>query len=78
MYPVEKIELTEEQVEKISDKLKLIEIGQKTEIIYYLSGQYFKIIGIVKKIDIIKKQIIIDETRINFIDIFKIKEVVIK
>ena len=70
---VEKIELAQEQIEEISDKLKIIETNTEVEIVHYFNRQYFKTKGIVKKIDIIKKQITIDETKINFIDIFKIE-----
>lgn len=74
---VEKVELSEEQIEEISDKLNLLEIGSIVEVVYYFNGQYFKIVGNVKKIDGIKKQIIIDETKVNFVDIFRIKEIYI-
>lgn len=72
---VEKIELSEDQIEEISNQLKLIEINSIIEIIYYHDRQYFKTTGRVKKIDIIKKQIVIEETKINFIDIFKLTKI---
>lgn len=70
---VEKVELADEQIEEISDMLNIIEINTEVEIIHYFNRQYFKTKGIVKKVDTIKKQIIIGETKINFRDIFKIQ-----
>lgn len=69
---VEKIELAEEQIEEISNQLKLLEKGSEIEIIYYEKQQYFKMIGKVEKIDSRKKQLYVNEKKINFVDIFKI------
>lgn len=71
---VEKVELSNEQIEEISDTLNLIQIGKSIQVVYYLEGQYFKIEGNLKKLDCIKKYLMIDDVRINFVDIFKIKQ----
>lgn len=70
---VAKIELCEEQIEEISDKLKLITFGSQIEVVYYFNRQYFKLSGVVTQIDTIMKQLKIDEIKINFVDIFKLE-----
>lgn len=69
---VEKVEISEEQMQMISDVLNILETGNKVKIIYYSQRQYYKLIGTVQKIDTIKKQLIIDDKKINFVDIFKV------
>lgn len=71
---VEKIELSEEQQNKISDLIQSLEIGDTVKITYYKNKTYMDIEGIIAKIDTIKKKIVLeDDIRINFIDIFELE-----
>ncbi len=66
---VERKELSEEMIYEISNKLSMLEKGMTVEIEYYCNKQYIKQIGVVEKIDTIKKELIIDKNSISFIDI---------
>lgn len=69
-----KVELSQEQIEKISqDILNLKEKDQV--VVYYHNGiKYEKKVGIIKKIDYIRKRIILDENIVNFNDIVNIEK----
>lgn len=68
-----KRELSEEEQEKISAQLCLLDMGDNIKIKYYFHSKYITIEGIVKKIDSIKKVIIlVDENVIKFDDILDI------
>ena len=70
----EKKELTEESLSILQDEFNKIEIGSKVRIKYYKNNQYINIIGIVTKIDYIRKKIQINgKENINMSDIIKIK-----
>ena len=69
----QQLELTEESYMELQNILNKIEIGSNVEIRYYKSKRYIKIIGIVTKIDYIKKKIQLNETEnINLDDIIEI------
>ena len=71
----EKKELSEEEINKISEKLKTLEKGNKIRITHYLNKKYVTEIVVVKEINKLK-QIIINENEknIKFVDILKIEE----
>lgn len=70
---VEKIELSEELQEKISDTIQMLEVGDLVKIKYYKNNQYWEIENKVQKIDIIKKKIILaNDIKINVVDIFEL------
>ena len=67
---MEKIELSEELQEKISDILQSLDVGDFVKIKYYKDRTYHNIEEKVLKIDTIKKKIILqNEEKINFEDI---------
>ena len=69
----EKKEISEEEQEKISAQLCLLDMGDNIKIKYYFDRKYITIEGIVKKIDFIKKVIIlVNENVIKFDDILEI------
>lgn len=69
----QKIDLAEEEIEKISEKLQSLEIGDNVKITYYKGKVYKEIEGKVQKIDTVKKSVFINDVKINFIDILKIE-----
>ena len=64
---VEKVELSEDCLNEISEILNLLEVGIKVKIKYYHHKQYIEIKG-----NSIKKKILVDNVLINFADILKI------
>ena len=69
---VEKVELSEDCLNEISEILNLLEVGIKVKIKYYHHKQYIEIKGNINYIDSIKKKILVDNVLINFADILKI------
>jgi len=70
----DRIDLSEESEKELSEKLVMIEHGTTIKIKYYLNRKYITVLGIVKKIDTIKRKIILeDETSININDIVNIE-----
>ena len=70
---VEKIELSEELQEKISDILQSLEIGDFIKVRYYKNKKYQNIESKVLKIDIVKKKIILEnDLKVSFCDILEI------
>lgn len=67
-----KVELSDEQIENISNLLGVTKIGDSIEVVYYDNKQYKKIQGKVTKISNVKKSIAIDNVEVFFIDIFSI------
>ena len=70
---VNKAELSEEQIEQISSILTMIKDGENIKVVYYVDNQYKEIYGKVKKVNTVKKSIIINDIEIFFTDIFTIK-----
>lgn len=70
---VEKKELSEDMTEELSEKLQMLEINDIVEVTYYSNGRYKTLQGKVKCIDSVKKKLILDDVRINFIDIISIE-----
>lgn len=72
---VQKHELSEEVIEKLSEKLQMLEIGNWVKVKFYYCKIYKEIVGKVKVIDRIKKKLILEEdVRINFNDILNIEK----
>ncbi len=70
----EKIELTDEVKEEISNVLYQIEKGDNIKIRYYHRNKYVDIIGTVKKVDKIKKKVVfLNEVKVDIENIIKIK-----
>lgn len=68
-----KIELSEEQIEKISQDILNLDEKERIEVHFYNGIKYIKLSGILEKVDYLRKKIILDEIRINFCDIISIK-----
>ena len=75
---VERVELSDEEIEKLSEKLQMLEISSWVRVKYYCNKMYKEICGNVKIVDSIKKKLIIavgnESLEIRFCDIFNIKE----
>ena len=78
---VEKVELCEEMIEKLSEKLQILEIGSLIIVKYYCNKCYKEVVGNVKGVDRVKKKLIIEvngekerKLEIRFCDIFSIEE----
>lgn len=70
---VPKVELTPEMAEELDYKMHLLEKGKVTTIIYFSSGEYVKVTGLVARIDQTSRVIQIVNTKIRFDDIFDIR-----
>lgn len=72
---VEKVELSDEVIECLSEKLKMIEIGNSIKVKYYYNKLYKEVIGKVKKIDKVNKKIELEaDVEIKFNNILNIEE----
>lgn len=69
---VQKRELTEEYAFELSSKISDIEKGMSVEIIHYVNCEYVKTKGIVTKVNIESKHLIIGEKYIKFDDIYDV------
>lgn len=70
---VEKSELTEEEIERISFLLKSIKKRDIVEAIYFQNGEYLKIVGMVSSLSLENKKIKIIKTSIDFNDLKDLK-----
>lgn len=68
-----KLELSDEQIEVISNSILNLEEKEKIEVTYYNGRIYEKKNGTLDKVDYIRKKIIVDEMKINFYDILSIR-----
>ena len=68
----EKREIAGAKLEELEENFNRLQIGNKTEIVYYKNHIYKKIVGILKGINKEKKNITIDNEIINICDIFNI------
>ena len=73
---VNKKELTEENIEKLSKTILSLEKGMMVKVIYFEQDEYLKLEGIVSKIDITNRFIVIVKKRISLDDIFEIEVVI--
>ena len=75
---VEKVELSDEEIEKLSEKLQMLEIGSWVRVKYYCNKSYKEVIGKVRKVDRVKKKLVIlvgnEEVSVKFSDILKLRE----
>lgn len=71
---VPKKDLAEEYIRELSDKLGKIQKGMMVEVIHYKDGEYLSTIGIVSKIDLYLKKLIIVKKEISFDDIYDVTE----
>lgn len=69
---VPKVGLSPEMAEELDYKMHLIEKGKVTTIIYFSSGEYVKVTGLVARIDETSRVIQIVNTKIRFDDILDI------
>ena len=66
----ERKELSEESIEELSNKLQMVERGNKVRLVYYHQRKYRQIEGTVIDIKVIQKKLILEgDLRINFADI---------
>ena len=64
--------ISEEMEYELNEKIKELKKGDKIKITYYYNIDYNEIIGNVKKIDNIYKEIILENTKIKFEDILDV------
>lgn len=70
---VSKIELTEEETDRLSRLLLQIKKRMMVKVVYFKSGEYLELTGLVSNNDFVYKKITIIETIIKYIDIYKIE-----
>lgn len=70
-----KKELSEDQMNEISNTINVLKFGMMIEVTYYVEKEahYKKITGIFTKLDTVYKKITVIKTKINIIDILDIK-----
>ena len=68
-----RMELSEEQIEKISQSILNLDEKEKISVKFYNGRVYEEIEGLLTEIDYIRKKIIVDELKINFYDIISIR-----
>ena len=67
-------ELSEESIEELSNKLQMVERGNKVRLVYYHQRKYRQIEGTVIDIKVIQKKLILEgDLRINFADIIYVE-----
>ena len=64
--------ISEEMENELNKKLKDLNKGDKVKIIYYYNVDYSELIGNIKKIDILNKNLTIDSSIIYFDDILDV------
>lgn len=70
----ERKELSEESIEELSNKLQMVERGNKVRLVYYHQRKYRQIEGGVIDIKVIQKKLILEgDLRINFADIIYVE-----
>ena len=70
----ERKELSEESIEELSNKLQMVERGNKVRLVYYHQRKYRQIEGTVIDIKVIQKKLILEsDLRINFADIIYVE-----
>lgn len=70
---VSKRELSEEELEKLNQKMTLLEKGQMIKIIYFSNGEYIELQGLVARLDKVLGNITVVNTNINFKDILSLE-----
>ena len=68
-----RMELSEEQIEKISQSILNLEEKEKINVKFYNGRVYEEIEGLLTKIDYIRRKIVVEEFRINVYDIISIR-----
>ena len=70
----ERKELSEESIEELSNKLQMVERGNKVRLVYYYQRKYRQIEGAVIDIKVIQKKLVLEgDLRINFADIIYVE-----
>lgn len=62
----EKRELSEEDMERLSEVIMQIEKGMTVEAVYYRGGRYHSISGCLKEKNVVMKYITVEDVRITF------------
>ena len=65
----QKKEISEWVLEELEDEFRKINVGEKVQVKYYKDGKYKNIVGIVKKINYVEKEIKINEEIISVNDV---------
>lgn len=70
---IERIELDEDAQNEISEMLNRIEKNALLSVDFYFNGHYINIVGRLVEKNIIKKYLLIEEAKIDFADLYRIK-----
>ena len=71
--PDERIELTEEEVEKLSLRLSKLRKGMRITVTYYLKNQYTVFTDTVRAVDEIDQILTVGKIKVPFSDLLQIK-----
>jgi hypothetical protein len=69
----EKKDLTEDQLISLNDNIKLIKKGMMVKAVFYNIDHYEEIFGLVSRLDLNLKYIMIVKTKIDFKNLYKIE-----
>ncbi len=69
---MERIELSEEQQQLISDELSKIQIGSFIRINFFMNGHYIDVEGVVENLDILHRYLMIGQKKIFYSNIHDI------
>ena len=70
---VPKHEIAEDKAAELSEKMKLVERGMMVKVLYYSDGEYVSVEGIVSKIDLDFRKLIVVKTEISLDDIWDVE-----
>lgn len=70
---VPKHEIAEDKAQELSEKMKLVQKGMMTKVVYYSNGEYVSAEGMVSKIDLVSRKLTIVKTEIDLDDIWDIE-----
>ena len=72
---VDKKELSEERLEELDNKFKMIRKNDIITVVYYNKGEYLRVTGMVARIDVTARIIQIINTKIKLDDIYDIESI---
>ena len=70
---VPKLELSEYMAEELNKMLSLLKPGDMATVVYFSNDEYIKVTGMIARIDVECRMLQIVEKRIDFDDIYSIK-----
>lgn len=70
---VEKIQLSEESLKELDEKMHLVKKGSIVSVTYFCKGEYLKLTGMVARLDEVARVLQVVSTKIKFEDILDVE-----